>query len=106
VRAGLDSVNDGGVFVLTAGIFSTRPWPSTTAIAIANGALESFARAAALDLPRGVRIHTVSPPFINETAAAMGMPQAGQMSAADNAKAYVSLVEGTGTGTVVFPFPV
>lgn len=40
----------------------------------------------ALDLPSGVRIHTVSPPFINESAAAMGMPQAGQLSAADNAK--------------------
>jgi NAD(P)-dependent dehydrogenase (short-subunit alcohol dehydrogenase family) len=103
VRHGLASMNDGGVFLLTAGIFSIRPMPSTSAIAMANGALESFARAAALDLPRGIRINTVSPPFLNETAAAMGMPGAGQLSTADNAKAYVALVEGTDTGLVVFP---
>jgi NAD(P)-dependent dehydrogenase (short-subunit alcohol dehydrogenase family) len=103
VRHGVAHVRDGGVFVLTAGIFSTKPWPNTSAIAVANGALESFARAAALDLPRGIRIHTVSPPFIRESAAAMGMPTDGLLPAADNAKAYVQLVEGSGTGSVVFP---
>jgi NAD(P)-dependent dehydrogenase (short-subunit alcohol dehydrogenase family) len=81
-------------------------WPKTSAIAVANGGVESFARAAALDLPRGIRINTVSPPFITETAAAMGMAGYAQMSAADNAKAYVALLQGTATGTVAFPFPV
>jgi len=65
-----------------------------------NGALESFARAAALDLPRGIRINTVSPPFMKETAEAMGLP--GGLPAAENAKTYVRLVQGKRTGQVVF----
>jgi len=100
VRFGVDHVNDHGGFVLTAGIFSKSPIPGVTALAMANGALESFARAAALDLPRGIRINTISPPFIQETARSMGLP--GGLPASENAKAYVALVEGNETGQVVF----
>jgi NAD(P)-dependent dehydrogenase (short-subunit alcohol dehydrogenase family) len=100
VRFGLDHVNDGGAFLLTAGIFSRSPMPGTSALALVNGALESFARAAALDMPRGIRINTISPPFMAETARAMGLP--GGIPAAENAKAYVALVEGNETGQVVF----
>jgi len=100
VRFGLDHVNDNGVFVLTAGIFSKDPMPGVTPLALANGALESFARAAALDLPRGIRINTISPPFIKATAEKMGLP--GGLPAEENAKAYVALVEGQDTGQVVF----
>jgi NAD(P)-dependent dehydrogenase (short-subunit alcohol dehydrogenase family) len=101
VRFGVDFVNDNGVFVLTSGIFSQKPMPGVPAIAIANGALESFARAAALDLPRGIRIVTIAPPFIKESAEKMGMTA--PFSAAENAKAYVAVVEGKGTGEVIFP---
>ncbi len=103
VRFGAAHVNDNGVFLLTSGIFSQTPPPAVAAIAIANGGLESFARAAALDLPRGIRINTVSPPFMTETAEKMGMPTDGTLSANDNARAYVALVEGKETGKVVFP---
>jgi NAD(P)-dependent dehydrogenase (short-subunit alcohol dehydrogenase family) len=101
VRHGVDHVSDGGVFLLTAGIFSQRPIPGVPALAIANGGLECFARAAALDLPRGIRINTVSPPFIDETAKKMGF--VGGMPAAENAMWYLRLLEGTETGEVVFP---
>jgi NAD(P)-dependent dehydrogenase (short-subunit alcohol dehydrogenase family) len=100
VRFGIDHVNDNGVFVLTAGIFSRSPMPGVCALALVNGALEAFARAAAFDLPRGIRINTISPPFIQQTAEAMGLP--GGIPAEKNAKAYVSLVEGNQTGQVVF----
>jgi len=100
VRFGLDHVNDNGVFLLTAGIFSKQPMPGVTPLAMTNGALESFARAAALDLPRGIRINTISPPFIKETAEKMGLP--GGLPAVENAKTYVALVEGKETGQVVF----
>lgn len=100
VRYGLKHVNDKGVFVLTAGFFSKSPIPGVPALAMVNGALESFARAAALDLPRGIRINTVSPPFMKETAEAMGLP--GGLPAAENAKTYVRLVQGKRTGQVVF----
>jgi NAD(P)-dependent dehydrogenase (short-subunit alcohol dehydrogenase family) len=70
-------------------------------LALVNGALESFVRAAALDLPRGIRINVVSPPFIKETAEKMGLQ--GQLTAAENAHAYVGLIEGSRTGSVVYP---
>lgn len=102
VRFGVDHVRDGGVFILTAGIFSQEPPPGVPAIAMVNGALESFARAAALDLPRDIRINTISPPFITETAREMGMSTEGTLSAEDNADVYVAVVEGDRTGEVVF----
>jgi len=101
VRFGVDHVNDGGVFLLTAGIFSKQPMPGVPALAMVNGALESFARGAALDLPRKIRINTISPPFIKETAEKMGFP--GGLPAADNAKTYVEYVENDATGQVIFP---
>lgn len=102
VRHGVEYVNDGGVFVLTSGMFSYRPMPGVPALALANGALESFARAAALDLPRYIRIGTICPPFITETAQKLGMPIEGTLSAAENAKAYLAFASGDETGTVVF----
>jgi NAD(P)-dependent dehydrogenase (short-subunit alcohol dehydrogenase family) len=101
VRLGIDSVEDQGVFVLTGGIWSQKPPPGASAIAALNGALESFARAAAQDLPRGIRIVTVSPPWIDESARKMG--QRGMLSAADNAKAYVAAVTDSATPAVVYP---
>jgi len=101
VRMGVGAVRDGGSLTLTAGVFSQKPWPGVPLLALVNGALESFVRAAALDMPRGVRINVVSPPFIQETAEKMGLQ--GQLSAVENARAYVDLVEGSQTGTVVYP---
>jgi NAD(P)-dependent dehydrogenase (short-subunit alcohol dehydrogenase family) len=103
VRSGLAHVNDGGVFVLTSGIFSQRPIPGVSALAMANGAIESFVKAAALDLPRGIRIGALSPPFITETAQKMGMPTTGTLSAAEAARAYVAFATGRDTGAVLFP---
>ncbi len=103
VRYGVESLNDGGVFVLTAGILGRDPTPGVTALSMANGAVENFARAAALDLPRDIRIGAFSPPFITETALKMGMSADGTLSAADNARAYLAFLEGSDTGVVVFP---
>ena len=102
VRKGMATVKNGGVFVLTSGIFSQKPMPGVPALAMANGAVESFVRGAALDLPRDLRVGAISPPFIRETAEAMGMPTDGTLPAAENAKAYVAFVEGDQTGEVVF----
>jgi NAD(P)-dependent dehydrogenase (short-subunit alcohol dehydrogenase family) len=101
VRFGIPSLRDGGSFTLTAGIFSQQPSPGASGLAMVNGALESFGRAAALDLPRGLRVNVISPPWIKETAAKAG--QDARLSAADNALAYVQVIEGTATGAVIFP---
>ena len=105
VRYGVDAVADHGVFVLTAGFFSRHPIPGVPALAMVNGGLESFARGAALDLPRGIRIGTISPPFITETAEAMGMDTDGTIPAAENARVYLRFAEGDETGSVIFPEP-
>jgi NAD(P)-dependent dehydrogenase (short-subunit alcohol dehydrogenase family) len=101
VREGIDHVNDRGAFVITAGIWSQKPPPGATAIATLNGALESFVRGASRELPRGIRVVAVSPPWIDESARKMG--QRGALSAADNARAYVAAVESGTTGSVVYP---
>ena len=101
VRFGVSRVRDGGSFTLTAGAYSQRPVTGVPALAMANGALESFGRAAAQDLPRGIRINVVSPPLLKETAAAMNIDM--PVTATENAAAYVRLVEGSDTGMVVYP---
>lgn len=105
VRLGLDKVASGAAFVLTAGIYGQHPEPGVAALSLVNGALESFARAAALDLPRGLRIATISPPYLTETALEMGRPTEGTISAAVNARYYRDFVEGNTSGKVIYPKP-
>ncbi len=101
VRVGRDHVNDGSSFTLTAGILARQPIPGSVAISMANGALESFARAAALELDRNKRVNVVSPAFVKETMEMMGMDPTPGISAADTAKAYEAAVEGNDTGVVL-----
>lgn len=101
VRLGLAHVRDGGSFTLTSGVLADEPIPATSAIALVNGGLNSFGRAAALDLSRKVRINVVSPPWVSETLKAMGRDPSGGMPADQVARAYVASVEGAMTGTVI-----
>ncbi|ADO69321.1 short chain dehydrogenase [Stigmatella aurantiaca] len=100
-RLGLEFVRDGGSITLTGGVLAHEPMPGTAAIALVNSALEGFARAAALDLPRGVRINVVSPPWVNETLEALGMKGVPGLPAAQVARAYVESVEGQRSGQVL-----
>jgi NAD(P)-dependent dehydrogenase (short-subunit alcohol dehydrogenase family) len=101
VRLGRDRVRDGGSFTLTAGVLSRQPIPGSVAVSLANGALESFAKAAALELDRGLRVNVVSPAFVKETMEMMGMDPSPGVSAADTAKAYQAAVEGDSTGATL-----
>ena len=66
VRQGLDFVTDGGSFTLTTGITERAPIPTGAVASLANGALESFVLAAAIEMPRGMRINVVSPSVLVE----------------------------------------
>lgn len=103
VRLGIDSVADGGSITLTSGVLAQRPEPGTAAISLVNAGLEGFARAAALEAPRGIRVNVVSPPWVTETLEAMGRALDGGLPAATVADAYVAAVEGTDTGQVISP---
>ena len=103
VRYGLDRVDDNGSITITSGILAQRPSRGSGAVSLVNSGLEGFARAAALEAPRGIRINVVSPPWVTETLQALGMPLQGGLPAATVAQAYVGSVEGTATGQVISP---
>jgi len=101
VRLGLAHVRDGGSFTLISGTLAVEPSPGSAAISPVNAAVEAFGRAAALEMPRGIRINVVRPPWISETLAAMGKDPAGGMPAAKVAAAYVESIEGSATGKTI-----
>jgi NAD(P)-dependent dehydrogenase (short-subunit alcohol dehydrogenase family) len=101
VRLGFEHVADGGSITVTSGVLAQEPMPGSGAISLVNAGLEGFARAAALEAPRGIRVNVVSPPWVTETLQAMGMDPRGGMPAADVAQAYVDAVRGTHNGQVL-----
>jgi NAD(P)-dependent dehydrogenase (short-subunit alcohol dehydrogenase family) len=103
VRLGFPSVREKGSFTLTSGILARIPMVGSGAISLVNAAIEGFARAAALEAPRGIRVNVVSPPWVTETLQALGMDPARGMPAATVARAYVQSVDGSQTGAVIEP---
>ena len=101
VRVGLNYIRDHGSITLTSGVLAREPIPGSAAISLVNAALEGFVRAAALEMPRGIRINVVSPPWVSETLTAMGKDGSGGMPAAKVARAYVESVEGRLNGEVI-----
>jgi NAD(P)-dependent dehydrogenase (short-subunit alcohol dehydrogenase family) len=69
VRFGFEHVQDGGSFTLTAGSLTQAPMPGSAAVSLVNAGIEGFARAAALEAPRRIRVNAVSPPWVTENAA-------------------------------------
>jgi NAD(P)-dependent dehydrogenase (short-subunit alcohol dehydrogenase family) len=101
VRIGLRHISDNGSFTLTSGALAHEPAAGGSAIGLVNGGLEGFSRSAALDMPRGVRINVVSPPWVSETLEAMGQDGAGGLPAVVVARAYVEAVESAHNGKVL-----
>jgi NAD(P)-dependent dehydrogenase (short-subunit alcohol dehydrogenase family) len=106
VRFGADLLTDGGSFTLTTGILSRQPMPGSAAISTSNAGLEGFVRAAALELPRGLRINAIAPGWVRETLVAMKMDPDLGLPAAEVARAYVRAVEGSMTGEILDILPV
>lgn len=77
------------------------PIVGTTSISMVNAAIEGFVRAAALELPRGLRINAVSPQWTIETLELFGMDTSWGVPAERVALGYVESVEGTMSGTVI-----
>jgi NAD(P)-dependent dehydrogenase (short-subunit alcohol dehydrogenase family) len=97
VRLAKDVLRRGGSITLTSGILSRSPWPGSAPVAMVNGAVESFVRAAAIDRKDRHRINAVSPPLIAETAAKRGMREKG-VPVREVAKVYVESIIGSSTG--------
>lgn len=96
-------VRDGGSITVTTGQLATHPMPGSAAITMAAAGTEGFVRAAALEMPRGIRLNSVSPGWVKETMEKMGMDSAPGMPAKKLAEYYVRAVEGTMNGTIIDP---
>ncbi len=97
VRRALPHVRDGGSVTLTSGRFA-EPIPGSSLGYLVNAGLEAFVHAAATEMPRGIRLNTVSPGWVRETLLGLGMDPAGGIPVADVARVYVDAVEGTAHG--------
>ncbi len=100
-RYGLQHINDGGSITLTSGVLAEKPMRGSAAISLVNAGIEGFARAAALEAPRGIRVNVVSPGWVAETLQAMGQDPANGIPASLVARAFVNSVEGNMTGMVI-----
>jgi NAD(P)-dependent dehydrogenase (short-subunit alcohol dehydrogenase family) len=97
---GREFANDGASFTFTTGVLSHDPIRSGASAALVNGALDSFVRAAAIELPRGLRVNSVSPTVLLEAMGKYAPYFRGYkpVAAADVALAYAKSVEGLQTG--------
>lgn len=103
VRLGVPFVGDRGSFTVTSGSLARAPMVGGTAISLVTGALEAFVKAAALELPRGLRVNAVSPPWIRESLVAHGMDPSLGISAEAAARPYVESLLGSFSGVVLEP---
>ena len=97
---GREYANDGASFTFTTGVLSHDPIRSGASAALVNGALDSFVRAAAIELPRGLRVNSISPTVLLEAMGSYAPYFRGYkpVPAADVALAYAKSVEGLQTG--------
>lgn len=102
VLIGQNYINDGGSFTLTTGIMMDDPIVKGSSTAMANGAIASFVKSAAIELKRNMRINTVSPNILEETFENHGELFKGfnPVPASVVANAYVKSVEGAQTGQI------
>lgn len=105
VLTGLRTIAPGGSFTLITGVLGTYPVRTSSAAATVNGAVESFVRAAALEIAPA-RINAVCPTILAESSAKAGhlFPGIEPVTAAQVANAYVRSIEGAETGQILQVF--
>src|SRR6202158_5660428 len=72
VQEAIPLIKEKGSFTLVSGILNDEPILAGVAASTVSGALEGFARAAAVELPKGLRINVVSPTILKESEAQFG----------------------------------
>jgi NAD(P)-dependent dehydrogenase (short-subunit alcohol dehydrogenase family) len=99
---GVDRLSDGGSITLITGVLAEQPIRYGASASMVNGALEAFVRAAAIELPRGIRINAVSPNVFTESMPGYAPFFRGfeAIPVARAALAYSRSIEGAQTGQV------
>ena len=97
---GREFANDGASFTFTSGVISREPIRTGSSAALVNAALDGFVKAAAIELPRGLRVNSVSPTVLEEAMEHYAPYFRGfkPVAGADVALAYAKSVEGLQTG--------
>jgi len=100
--AARDALREDGSITLIAGVLAGDPIFAGSSASMVNGAIESFARAAAIELPRGLRINAVSPTVFEESMGSYGPFFRGfdPVPVARAARAFSRSIEGRQTGQV------
>lgn len=100
---GLRYIKDGGSITLTSGVTNRDFIRKGANAASMNGALDDFVRAAAIEMPRGLRINCVSPGLLEESAKKYDgfFPGHAPVTATRVGLAFTKCVEGGINGQVV-----
>ena len=101
VRLGLSSIAPRGSFTLTTGVLAREPIVTSAAASAANGAVEAFVRAAALEAAP-VRVNAVSPTVITEALEQYAdfFPGIEPVPLERVVQAYIRSIEGAETGRI------
>lgn len=101
VLIGQHYINQNGSFTLTSGSLSEDPVLFGASVSAINGALDSFVKAAAIELEHGVRINAVAPDVVEESPGYFPyFPGHIPVTMHKVAQAYVKSVLGAQTGQV------
>jgi NAD(P)-dependent dehydrogenase (short-subunit alcohol dehydrogenase family) len=100
VLAGQHLMNDGGSFTLISGVLGDDPIRLGSSASMVNAAIDGFVLASAIELPRGLRINSVSPTVFIESMDKYAAYFRGfkPVAVADAALAFAKSVEGAQTG--------
>lgn len=104
VLIGKDYINPNGVFTLTSGMLSDKPNKNASGISTVNGAINSFVKAASIELENGVRINAVSPGLVSENRKSL-FPGFDLIPIEYVVNGYLHSIYGTVTGKVFEIFP-
>ena len=102
VRAALPYIADNGSFTLVSGVLGDEVTPASTLGATVNKMVEGFVKAAATELPRGIRINCLSPTVLAESVAYhVFFPGFTPIPAAEVAQAYLRVIANPITGRIL-----
>ncbi|MDV7104893.1 short chain dehydrogenase [Vibrio sp. TH_r3] len=104
VRIGQEYIADNGSFTLISGILNVKPIPYAIADATTSGAIDTFVKCVAHEMPRGTRINVVNPTVLEEAWEVYGemMPGFEPVPSKLVGKAFERSVDGFINGEVLF----
>lgn len=102
VLIGKNYINEAGSFTLTSGVVSHDPIKYGSSVSMVNAAIDGFVIGAAIELPKGIRINSVSPGVVLESMDSYGDFFRGHepVTVARVALAFSKSVEGLLSGKV------